>query len=260
MRKFIIAALAATGLLLGAVQAQATEAPFTPYDTAAGGAQSASDVSTVTADTVTLVQDGRDTATAGTSAETSNLGIEVQAGDTITVDYALADGASPAAGAVRLFIYYSTDADTWNTAPDQVAIADADSGTLSITATGGTIGTAGVVYDTSNPSTGEATFTGFTVAGEAVPFLPVAQQDDDDTNDGSQDDDDSTDDSDTGGGSTDDDTNEDKSPVAVPTEIPAGVATMDNDGAKWGLLTGAGVVLLFAGAALLRLRTRNTPA
>ena len=102
----------------------------------------------MTADTVTLKQDGRDTAAAGTSAETINLDIEVAAGEAITVDFALTDGADHAAGAVRLFIYYTEGADTWNVAPDQSVAADAADGTLSITATGGTIGTAGVVYDT----------------------------------------------------------------------------------------------------------------
>lgn len=170
----VIASLAV--IMLGAAGiASATEQPFVPVDTAAGGAQTDSTVSSVTSDTVILVQDGRATATAGTSAETANLGIEVAAGDTITVDYALSDGATSDLGAVRLFIYYSADADTWNQAPDQFVAADSDSGTLSITADGGTIGTAGVVYDTSNPSTGTATFSGLTVVGEAVPFLPVAE-------------------------------------------------------------------------------------
>lgn len=246
MRKYLTAAVVGGLLLLGTAQAHATEAPFVAYDTAAGGGQTESTVSTVTADTVTLVQDGRVTAAAGTSAETSNLGIEVEAGDTITVNYALTAGADFASGAVRLFIYYSPDADTWATAPDQVAVADALTGTLSITATGGTIGTAGVVYDTSNPSKGTATFTGLTVAGEPVPFLPKVADPDPDPDPG----DDDGDDTDT---DDDSDTDKDSDPVAVPTSVPAGLDSTPTGGTiPAGVAVAALVMFALGGILLLR--------
>jgi hypothetical protein len=246
VRKYLTAAVVGGLLLLGTAQAHATEAPFVAYDTAAGGAQTQSTVSTVTADTVTLVQDGRVTAAAGTSAETSNLGIEVEAGDTITVNYALTDGADFASGAVRLFIYYSPNADTWATAPDQVAVADALTGTLSITATGGTIGTAGVVYDTSNPSQGKATFTGLTVAGEPVPFLPKVPDPDPDPDPGDDDGDDTDKDDDS-------DTDKDGDPVAVPTSVPAGLDSTPTGGTiPAGVAVAALVTFALAGILLLR--------
>ena len=246
MRKYLTAAVVGGLLLLGTAPAHATEAPFVAYDTAAGGTQSASTVSTVTADTVTLVQDGRVSAAAGTSAETSNLGIEVEAGDTITVDYALTDGADFASGAVRLFIYYSPDADTWATAPDQVAVADALTGTLSITATGGTIGTAGVVYDTSNPSMGTATFTGLNVAEESVTFLPKPKDLDPDPGDGTGDDDTDKDD--------DSDTDKDGDPVAVPTSVPAGMGSSPTGGTVTAGVTVAALVMVAIGGILLMRR------
>lgn len=250
MRKYLTAAVVGGLLLLGIAPAHATEAPFVAYDTAAGGAQTASTVSTVTADIVTLVQDGRVSAAAGTSAETSNLGIEVAAGDTITVEYALTDGADFASGAVRLFIYYSPGADTWATAPDQVAVADASTGTLSITATGGTIGTAGVVYDTSNPSHGKATFTGLTVADEPVPFLPKEPDPDPDPGDG---DGDGTGDDDTDK-DDDSDTDKDGDPVAVPTSVPAGLDSTPTGGTITAGVTVAALVMVALGGILLRRR------
>lgn len=87
----------------------------------------------------------------GTSIETGSLGL---GGDTVTVDYELSGDASFAAGAVRLFIYSTNDADTDCTAPDALASADAMSGTLTVSVPGGVIGTLGLVYDSSNGGTG----------------------------------------------------------------------------------------------------------
>jgi hypothetical protein len=268
--RFLTATIAGLALALApAVAAVATTEAFVAYDTAAGGAQSASAHSTVTADVVTLTwADGEDASAAGTSAETTNLGVEVAAGDSITVDYALLDGASAAAGAVRLFVYYSAGADTWSTAPDDVAIApaDGDSGTLSITASqDGTLGTVGVVYDTSNGGVeGSVTFTGLKVAGASVPFLPVSQPepcewdetltaDDADcvkpADDPTKDDEDTTKDD-------DDAATGDRTPVAVPTAVPAGAATLPGTGAGVLLLGLLGAALTTGGALLVSAQRR----
>lgn len=94
----------------------------------------------------------------GTSIETADLGMPVSAGDTISVDYALIEGASAAAGAVRLFIYSAPNADTDCTAPAAFVAAPDDgstSGTLQITvAFDGHLGTVGMVYDSSNGGVG----------------------------------------------------------------------------------------------------------
>lgn len=112
----------------------------------------------------------------GTSIETPDLGLDVSTGDTISVDYELVDGASAAAGAIRLFIYDHASADTDCTPPAQfVAAPDGPtSGTLSITVDfDGTIGTAGMVYDSSNSGVGGSVrFTNLTVGGTPVRFTP----------------------------------------------------------------------------------------
>jgi len=110
----------------------------------------------------------------GTSIETPDLGIDVATGDPVTVEYEL-DGADPAAGAVRLFIYDHADADTDCEAPTQlVAVPDDGSaeGTLTLTVGfTGTIGTAGLVYDSSNGNAGGSViFSNLTVAGQVIAF------------------------------------------------------------------------------------------
>jgi LPXTG-motif cell wall-anchored protein len=268
--RFLAASIAGLALVLApATLAAATAEPFVAYDTDAGGGQSASAHSTVAADAVTLTWAAEEDASeAGTSAETSDLGVEVTAGDTISVDYALLDGASAAAGAVRLFAYYDVGADTWSTAPDEVAAAPADvaAGTLSITAgQDGTLGTVGVVYDTSNGGVeGSVTFTALTVAGESVPFLPApppvpCEWDETLTaedvecvepDDGKTGDEDAvTEDEE----STEDDT----TPVAVPTDIPAGSASLPDTGAGALLLGLFGATLVAAGASLVLAQRRR---
>lgn len=111
----------------------------------------------------------------GTSIETTNLGLEVSAGDTITVDYALTEGASSAAGAVRMFWYDSPSADTETQAPTQFVAAGADAGTLTITVGAeATVGSMGLTYDASNNSAGKATFSNLTVNGTLVLFQAPA--------------------------------------------------------------------------------------
>lgn len=124
--------------------------------------------SSISSSTVELTKPAGDV---GTSAETPDVGLEVAAGDTISVAYELVDGATPDAGAVRLFWYSSPDADTLGAAPTGSAIADATSGTLSITvADAAKVGTLGLVYDASNAATGTARFTNLEVAGTPILF------------------------------------------------------------------------------------------
>jgi hypothetical protein len=159
----------AVGLILSltlAPSAHAAESPaesFVARDTTTAGAQTDSTESTVTADLITLVQDGRASANAGTSAETTNLGLAVEAGGYLTVDYVVEDLTQANNGSVRFFAYYEPNADTWSTAPDLVAVAGnelyGESLILHIPVDG-VIGTVGVVYDTSYPSQGDVTFAG----------------------------------------------------------------------------------------------------
>lgn len=195
MKRILFAALASMGLVLfGTITAQAdhttvfAEAPWAAVDTAAGGAESASSTSTIVDETTAAAtwQAGNDASAAGTSVVTSNLNYEVAAGQTISVDYALEDGASAAAGSVRLFVYYTPDADTWGQAPDQVAVAGdgVETGTLSFAASGGVIGTVGLVYDTSNGGVeGTVRFTNLSIDDQLVSFLAAPEPDPDPTND-----------------------------------------------------------------------------
>lgn len=153
------------------------EAGWFVQDTDSTGARTAAALSSAVDDTtVELVGTGTPAPPHyGTSAETTNLGLPVAAGDVVSVDYELLDGASPAAGAVRLFIYDHPDADTNGVAPTAFVAAPDDgstSGTLSITVGfDGEIGTAGVVYDSSNGGVGGTVrFSNLTVGGELVLF------------------------------------------------------------------------------------------
>lgn len=95
----------------------------------------------------------------------------------ITVQYELGGGASSTAGAVRLFYYATQDADTLSAAPDGVAVADADAGTLTIAGVSGPVGTLGLVYDASNTAAGAVTFTDLKVGGVKVRFKDVCTPD-----------------------------------------------------------------------------------
>lgn len=89
----------------------------------------------------------------------------------VTVEYELTDGATPAAGAVRLFGYADQDANTVNDGPDWQDEADSTSGALSFTVPAeGKIGTLGLVYDASNDSDGLVTFRNLKVGDRLVSF------------------------------------------------------------------------------------------
>lgn len=179
-----MAAAAAAGLAAGTLMlanpAQADTFPASGWevlDTAADGTRSPSAHSTIVDDTTAQATwaSGETASAAGTSVEAANLDLPVGSGVEVAVDYELLGGASPAAASVRLFIYYTADADTWATAPDQMVSAPDDgttAGTLAITTDqAGTIGTIGLVYDTSNGGVpGTVKFTDLTIGEELVLF------------------------------------------------------------------------------------------
>lgn len=169
----------------------------------------------------------------GTSAETTNLGIE---GDTVTVDVIFNEesGALPDAGAVRLFAYDHADGDTLTEAPQQVAVATGDGQlTLDTSAFAGPIGTLGMTYDASNDSAGDVIFKNLQVDGETVSFRLHAEPD-----------------------PTQEPTSEPtveptetQEPIAVPTAVPAGLDKPQRGDPIWPWLVGIGTILA-AGAAL----------
>lgn len=177
-------------LALAALPAQAADTlaaqQWRPLDTLNDGGgfiqQPSANSVIVDPTTVDLIwTDGITDGHGGTSLETANLGLDVSAGTQVSVSYELLDGADPAAGAVRLFVYMSAGADTLSVVPDVVVVAPDDgstSGVLSLTVgTDGTIGTAGLVYDTSNSAgggvPGTVRFTNFTVGDDTVLFQPL---------------------------------------------------------------------------------------
>src|SRR5690606_5087506 len=119
-------------------------------------------------DTVALTKPAGDT---GTSIETTDLGLAVTAGDTLTVQVSLVGPASTDAGAVRMFVYDHPGADTLTEAP-QAVMAAAGSGPLTLTVPfTGTIGTMGLVYDASNSSAGTVEFSNLRLNRTPIWFI-----------------------------------------------------------------------------------------
>lgn len=111
----------------------------------------------------------------GTSIETTNLGIDVEAGDVITVHYELKDGATVDTGAIRMFYCDHPDGDTIHVGPTASVTADG-SGTLQLQVLAdGTIGTFGLTYDASNVSAGTVTFSSLKINEELVRFIEPVQ-------------------------------------------------------------------------------------
>jgi LPXTG-motif cell wall-anchored protein len=100
--------------------------------------------------------------------------LDVDVDTSISVEYALADGATPDAAAVRLFYFTAAGADTVLGSPagvDHTEAGDPATGTLTIL-TSGHVGTLGMVYDASNASAGTVTFTNLKIDGNPVSFEP----------------------------------------------------------------------------------------
>ena len=96
---------------------------------------------------------------------------------TVSVSYALGDGAATSAGAIRLFGYAEQDADTIDDAPDYgPAVATGEGGgTLVITLPAGSeLGTLGLVYDASNSAAGYVRFTDLEIGNRPVSFTTWA--------------------------------------------------------------------------------------
>lgn len=103
----------------------------------------------------------------GTEFATSDLGLSGEGRD-LVVRYKLSEDAKFSAGAVRLFYYDTTGADTLTTAPTQKAVADATSGKLVIPNITGSIGTVGLVYDGSNDGEGYVKFANLRLNGKGA--------------------------------------------------------------------------------------------
>lgn len=241
MRRLALGALAVAGTLALAAPAYADVSPAEPWlvlDTAADGTQTDAahsqiiDGTTVDLTWTTVGVGG------GTSLETTDLGVDVTTGDVVAVHYELKDGASPAAGAVRLFIYDHADGDTVSEAPAQFAFAPAEGtgGTLEIAVDfTGTIGTAGLVYDTSNGGVpGTVRFTDLTVDGETVLFVEPEPEPSE---------------------SPSEEPSTEPSSAAPSTTPPAG--SLPITGAPLAGLAIGGVVLLGAGTGLMLARRRR---
>lgn len=180
MRRLLVAAaIGATAVLAFTAPAQAsTTCPSWTLrgatgaypDVTFGGAPTGAKV--VGATEVKLVKPA-DGVQPGVEFATKDAGITLDAAGDITVTYQLADGAKPDAGAVRLFYYDHAGAETLTDAPTGQALADGQSGTLTIEGVT-KVGTLGLVYDASNDSAGTVTFTDLKVGGEPVSFTDAA--------------------------------------------------------------------------------------
>ncbi|HEU4752336.1 MAG TPA: LPXTG cell wall anchor domain-containing protein [Armatimonadota bacterium] len=137
-----------------------------------GGAPEGSSVS---AGSATLVKaEGEDSEQPGVEFAARNLTVQAPEGDEliVSVDYATGDGASTAAGAIRLFGYEDQDANTVTDAPDYgPAVASAEEGRLVlIIPAGKKLGTLGMAYDASNTTRGTVTFSEMAIGDREVRF------------------------------------------------------------------------------------------
>ncbi len=109
----------------------------------------------------------------GVQFTSRTIGVTTEAATTVKVAYSLSGGASPAAGAVRLFGYSSADADVLLDAPTWADSATGTEGTLTLNVAAGTkIGLLGLVYDASNDAQGAVTFSGLKIGDRLVRFTP----------------------------------------------------------------------------------------
>jgi hypothetical protein len=104
-----------------------------------------------------------------------DLDVELESATAVSVDYVLSEGASAAAGAVRMFGYVDQGVDSVLAAPDWKDVAEADSGTLTFEVPAGKIGTLGLVYDDSNHAAGKITFTNLAIGARPVSFTECVE-------------------------------------------------------------------------------------
>ena len=194
MRRLVPALLLAASALLGAACIPSDE-PWVPLDSGyAAGADGWTPTAPQNPAQASEIVDNRNVdltwypnrpnSYLGTSAETDNLGVEVEAGDVVRVTYSLfsrsanAGSTMPANGSIRLFSYLGVT----GAIGDRPEIAPTYSATgavgctrncvLEFTASeAGTLGYTGLVYDTSNGGVqGRVRFTDLTVDGDLILF------------------------------------------------------------------------------------------
>lgn len=107
--------------------------------------------------------------TDGVSAEYANLDIAVDAGDVLSVDWTLSDGAQCSGGAPRAFVIVNAQVvNTWDDDfGDPGDVGDCDGTAEVALPNAGVVTHAGLVYDNSVPGT--VTFTGLQVGGTPIP-------------------------------------------------------------------------------------------
>lgn len=111
----------------------------------------------------------------GVEFAVKDLDVKADAITTVSVHFETADGASTAAGAVRLFGYATKDANTLLDAPTYASPATGTNGALSFDLPAGAkLGTLGLVYDASNSAGGSVTFSDLTIGKRPVSLLKCA--------------------------------------------------------------------------------------
>lgn len=160
----------------GASPANAQElspaAPWQPLDTSGAGFTQSDSVNSdiVDATTVYLEADSSDPESKGTSIETTDLGVEVTAGDEITFEYELLDGTTCTGGAPRVFIIVNgINTNSWEELQSGGTQCGTDGLVTFTAAETGTIGHAGIVYDSG--AGGAVKVNNLTVAGKSVLFM-----------------------------------------------------------------------------------------
>lgn len=164
------------GMLAAASPAQAQDGwlpvqPWLPLDTSGPAFTQTAAVNThvVSPTTVHLEADADDPDSKGTSVETLDLNLAVQAQQEISFRYELRDGATCAGGAPRVFVEISgTFVNSWDQLQPSGQQCGTDGLVTFVATENGEIGAAGVVYDSG--AGGAVRVSDLTVGGQAVLF------------------------------------------------------------------------------------------
>ena len=117
--------------------------------------------------TVDLAAEDAPPAGAGASAETNDLGVDVQAGDVIAFDLDLGEGTVCQASNLRMFV--AVNGEFINSGDGNPDACGGEDGRVEFSVpSNGSIRQAGFVNDGNTP--GSATFSNLTIDGQAVPF------------------------------------------------------------------------------------------